>query len=590
MTTRKLHISPDLALPHDAVTSTFVVYGGKGMGKTNLATVFCEELSAARLRFAAIDPMGVMWGLRHARDGKGEGIKVLILGGRHGDIPIEPTGGAIVADLVADEDVDVVIDISRRPDGTMWGVGERIRFVRDYCSRLYQRQGERRRPLMQIIDEAGRYCPQLIPHGSPELSDCVGAIERLVEEGRNVGVGVALITQRSARMNKSVSELADCMIAFRTVGPRSVDAILDWFGEHVEKSRWKELVERLRALPRGTALVVSPGWLGFEGTAAIRERSTFDSSSTPSGGREVRASGAGAKPDLDRYVARMQETIERAKAENPKELRRLIEEQRRKIAKLERDVATKPPQVEKVPVVGLDELHAMERLVDKLLQAGQEPMLAAKTLADRLDAVRRSAGLGAAALGRQAVSSPPAESQRNERVLPKSTGTAPRSTATGEQKIGKAERAILTVLAQRHPKPTTIVQAAILTGYAHDGGGFTNAVSAARAAGRLVGSRDALTITDVGLEAVPDAAPLPSGDELVAWWMRKLGKAERAALEVLFERYPRALTKEQLAEATGYAADGGGFNNALSRLRTLELITRGAEMRASETFFDGGAR
>lgn len=33
---------------------------------------------------------------------------------------------------------------------------------------------------------------------------------------------------------------------------------------------------------------------------------------------------------------------------------------------------------------------------------------------------------------------------------------------------------------------------------------------------------------------------------------------------------------------TGYEAKGGGFNNALSALRTLELITRGAVIKASD--------
>jgi len=42
-----LRLSPELTLPLDAITSTLIVYGGKGMGKTNLGTVLCEELSAA---------------------------------------------------------------------------------------------------------------------------------------------------------------------------------------------------------------------------------------------------------------------------------------------------------------------------------------------------------------------------------------------------------------------------------------------------------------------------------------------------------------------------------------------------------------
>jgi len=38
MSTRALAISPDLSLPLDTVTSTLIVYGGKGMGKTNLGS------------------------------------------------------------------------------------------------------------------------------------------------------------------------------------------------------------------------------------------------------------------------------------------------------------------------------------------------------------------------------------------------------------------------------------------------------------------------------------------------------------------------------------------------------------------------
>jgi uncharacterized protein len=251
---KTLELGPKLRLPAlEAQTQTLVVYGGKGMGKTNFAAVLAEELAGARLRFSWIDPVGVAWGLRHSSDGRGAGVEVLILGGIHGDLPIEPTAGAIVADLVVDEDVSVIIDISRRSNGTMWSKGEKIKFVRDYCVRLYSRQGERRRPLMQIIDEAGRFVPQMLPKGSSaiDLAECMGAIEELVELGRNVGVGVALFTQRSARMNKSVSELAEMMVAFRTVGPNSIDAILDWFGEHVPKDRQRALVERLREPRRG---------------------------------------------------------------------------------------------------------------------------------------------------------------------------------------------------------------------------------------------------------------------------------------------------------------------------------------------------
>src|SRR3970040_548061 len=111
-----LEASAELSLPLDAGTNTQAVYGNKGMGKTNFAVVLAEELFRAGVRFSAMDPVGVWWGLKHGKKRGEKGLPILILGGPHGDIPIEPTAGAVVADLVADESVSTIVDISRRRD------------------------------------------------------------------------------------------------------------------------------------------------------------------------------------------------------------------------------------------------------------------------------------------------------------------------------------------------------------------------------------------------------------------------------------------------------------------------------------------
>jgi hypothetical protein len=51
-----------------------------------------------------------------------------------------------------------------------------------------------------------------------------------------------------------------------------------------------------------------------------------------------------------------------------------------------------------------------------------------------------------------------------------------------------------------------------------------------------------------------------------------LGKAERLIIETLTQAYPAALNKEEIASRAVYEAKGGGFNSALRRLRTLELV------------------
>jgi hypothetical protein len=80
------------------------------------------------------------------------------------------------------------------------------------------------------------------------------------------------------------------------------------------------------------------------------------------------------------------------------------------------------------------------------------------------------------------------------------------------------------------------------------------------------------------------------GDALLQHWMRQLSKAEVAALLTIVTAYPNALSKEQCAATAGYEPNGGGFNNALSRLRTLELINGRGELRASDDLFDSPHR
>jgi hypothetical protein len=150
--------------------------------------------------------------------------------------------------------------------------------------------------------------------------------------------------------------------------------------------------------------------------------------------------------------------------------------------------------------------------------------------------------------------------------------------------MSKAERLALTALAQ-YPQGRSKVQIAILTGYAVNGGGFANALGALRSAGRIEGASDRLTITQAGLAALGPFEPLPRGRALLDYWLGQLGKAERKALEALAEVYPRTLSKAQLAARAGYEADGGGFNNALGKLRSLELIAGRGEIRASEDLF-----
>jgi hypothetical protein len=577
-----IKLADNLSLPREAVTQTIVVYGGKGMGKTNFGSVLVEELHAARQRFSVIDPMGVWWGLQHGKK-KGEpGLEVLLLGGIHGDLPIEPTGGEVVADLVADESISVVIDISRRRDGKAWSKGEKVRFVTAYMTRLYERQVQSRRPLMQVIDEAARYAPQGLRSGDVDEAKCLGAIAMLCEEGRNLGVGMTLLTQRSARLNKDVAELADMLVAFRTVGPNSVGAITDWLGEHVAKERHKAIVEQLRQLPVGSALVISPGWLQFEGIAAIRLRHTFDSSATPKIGATLHAPGKAAKPDLEKYRSRMQETIEKAVANDPKTLKARIHElevENRKLQQAKPAAAAKETVKEKrvqVPVVPPKAIDRIEKAAGNL----------AGLLAPVLDGLRAIAA-------RTRQPSPPAPVAQKPmvplapKVKPPPRPPIPAHCSNGE--LDKSARTILIAAYWLKDETPTESKLSFYSGYSPSSSTWDRALGTLR---KQYMQKHSITPAGIALVESWGVDPKPAGSKLRDMLRTRLDKAQNAMLDKLIEVWPKRLSSEELGAAVGYSTSSSTWDRSIGKLRSIEAAEgydRDGGIKAADVFFAEGS-
>jgi len=146
---------------------------------------------------------GVWWGLRASADGTRPGLPIVILGGDHGDIPLDVAAGQLIADLIVDEGLAAVLDLAHLRKG------EQVRFMTDFAERLYHRN---RQPLQLVLDEADAFAPQRPQKGQERM---LGAIEDLVRRGRARGIGVTLVTQRSALLNKDV--LARAAVCKRAV-------------------------------------------------------------------------------------------------------------------------------------------------------------------------------------------------------------------------------------------------------------------------------------------------------------------------------------------------------------------------------------
>lgn len=332
-----LRIAEDLLLPDEAVTETFAILAKRGKGKTYTAAVFAEELIGAGFPTIVIDPIGIWWGLRSSADGTADGLPVVIFGGDHADVPLQDTAGELIADVLIDQRIPAVLDLS------LFSKAASRRFMAAFVERLYHRN---RDALHVIVDEADAFAPQRTTGDGARL---LGAMEDLVRRGRARGIGVTLITQRPAVLNKDVLTQAEVLVALGMTGPRDVAAIDEWVRLHADEDQAREVKASLPSLPVGTAWVWSPGWLNLLQRVEIRRRITFDSSATPKPGQRRVLPRRMADVDLAALGEKIAATAEQAKADDPVALRRRIAQLERELH-AERERTAPEPVVERVEV------------------------------------------------------------------------------------------------------------------------------------------------------------------------------------------------------------------------------------------------
>lgn len=584
-----LNLAPKLKLPPEAALQRYGILAMSGAGKSNTSVVMAEEFYDAGIPWVAIDPKGDWWGIRASASGKGTGLEVPVFGGLHGDLPLEEEAGAMMAELIAETRLTCILDVSEMSKGAQ------LRFLTDFAETLLRRNRE---PLHVFAEEADEYLPQRV---MKREAQCVGAWSKLVKRGRFRGIFVTLISQRSAALNNEALSQVDTLMPMRTAAPSDKKAIEAWVVAH---DFGRDLIDSLPELKDGELWVWSPHKLGLSKRVRFRRRRTFDSGETP-GLEGSREPAKLADIDLDDVRERMADTIEKAEAEDPKRLQRELaaaqrELQEWKTAGLGRDEKhgtqlewTSPEALAaelanrakaeaiEVPVPVVEEETA--QVLTSVLRGLGEGLKVFQGDIDRVEALVNGAGgqksdisVTKSGAGDSANGSGAPTGARPRRDIdvppPGPPPAAPTATGEGSEDLGLAERKILGVLAQ-FPGGRSKVQIAILTGYSAKSGGFNNALGKLRTKDLITPARvEPVKATAAGLAAAGDVEPLPTGSQLLAYWCGKLGKAEREVLTVLYGS-PGGLSKEEIGQVTGYSVTSGGFNNALGKLRSLELIS-----------------
>ncbi len=250
------------------ITKTQVILGQKESGKTYCAGVFEEEMAENRLPFIVIDAMGAHIGIK-------EKYPVVIFGGMRADVPISYDLGREVANAIVNENVSAVLDVSQM------NKTQQRHFVADVCDELYAINTS---PRHIFLEEVQEFAPQTV---QPSARASFNAIDVMVRLGRQKGLGITMISQRAALINKNILSQAGTFWLFRTVWKADVDTISALVGEVEGPELASEMRQDLPTQETGIAWVWSPQDLKLFKKVKIRERTTYHAGATPEMG-EIR--------------------------------------------------------------------------------------------------------------------------------------------------------------------------------------------------------------------------------------------------------------------------------------------------------------
>lgn len=547
-------LSPDLSLPAiEFASQGNAILGIRDSGKSYTATWLAERLLDAGIPFVAFDPIGVWRHLKVA--GTGPGYEVVVAGGETGDLSLTPQSAPEIVRAAMQANIPLVLDLySMELSKADWKkiVEASVRLL------LYENKGHGLRHI--FLEEAAEFAPQRV---GPDQGRVYAEIEKLARMGGNASLGYTLINQRAEEVNKAVLELCDCLFLHRQKGRHSLNALGKWM-HAADATGAKEIVKSLPTLGQGDCWVWPQGNGQPTRIHVGQKRSFHPDRRHP----ETLAAEPRTARDVSGFVERLQKAIQSAAAVASKPAPSGVAA-RVLGAKVTAPLASSAPPTRLMPPASEFNDKDLRRIVT--------------------DISRLLIGLGAAVHGlkplvedlqRRLPPEPAAAAEPPVQPLP--PPARPQASVRGE-KLPRVALSALAVLAAHHPKARTKAQVALQAGYAVGGGGFGNGLSTLRTRGFITGS-DSLAITPAGITAAGDVRPMPTGPQLVKFWSDQLPKAERAILEVLTQQqieWPR----EALAVRAGYEPTGGGFGNALSRLRTLGLISGSREIIAADELF-----
>jgi hypothetical protein len=546
----KLNNETGINLPK-LIESRLVIQANSGGGKSWATRRLIEE-SFGHVQIIVIDPEGEFNNMRGEYD--------FVYCGKGGDAPVESRSAALLATRLLELKASAIIDLYELPPQ------ERKHFVRLFLDSMVNAPKElwpiNYGGCLIFLDEADLFAPE------KRESEALSAVIDMAGRGRKRGYCLIPATRRPAQLNKDVA--AECNN--KLIGRASLDIDRKRSAEELGFTT-KEQILSLRNLEPGEFYTFGPAISREVVKTVIGDvhvkppKPGMGVKATPPPTAKVRAI-LGKLADLPAEAVVEARTSAELKAENTTLKRELT------IAQRQAPKVDIQKELEPHLIALASERNAVKIMIEQWQAYGKNLRdIAVQVSSTLINAINEVPIPSDKPAGTYSGKMPGPSAHKPISI--QRTPAAKRPEGITSEGISGPEQRILNAIAWleslgiEKPEQTAV---AFLAGYTYGGGGFNNPRGALRTKGLLEyhGNRIALTDSGRSVAATPDT-PLTT-EELHAKVLAILPGPEQKLLRVLLEIYPEEISKDELAERSGYAPGSGGFNNPCGRLRTLGLV------------------
>lgn len=545
-----IHNKKNIHLDLDVLIRTrLLIQSNSGGGKSWLLRRIIEQ-SFGKIQIIIIDPEGEFSTLREKLD--------FVLVGKGGETPADVRSAALVAHKLLELNASAIIDLYEMKASL------RHEYVKILLDALLDSPKNLWHPVMVIVDEAHIYAPE---KGSGE-SVASDAMIGLATRGRKRGFFPVFATQRLGKLRKdAAAELTNVLI-----GQTFID---------VDRKRAAETLGIPRSEERAffdEMKIIEPGNFYALGRAISKERILVKIGDVQTTHPEPGSSYSSEPPPAPAKIKSLlpklsdlpQEAEQKARTET---------ELRKENTELKRQLSQRPtiqvPEIKteriEIPAFQNKELERLEQAAQTISNAGAQMSTFARdlftTIKDVQNQMRRNVMPIPARIQAQKTMVRPAISSGMARNLP--PGETKILTACGQYPDGVAREELTVLTGYKRSSRDAYIQRLAEKGYVKPNG-------------RTV------LITDEGMSALgSDFIPLPTGSELLQYWMDRLKGGERKLLEILTEQgRPIQVDREYLTERTNYQRSSrDAYLQRMNAKRLIENVGKG-QVIASSALFD----